>query len=88
MCPPPPLFFVVFLIRLTFSACFPILVHRFFREFLQQTVVADIGSQELIVACRQNMLSRVREILADNPELVRNLKNKARVNRLVSRHFS
>ncbi|XP_067046975.1 ankyrin-3-like isoform X2 [Acropora muricata] len=46
------------------------LVHQFFREFLQHTAVADLGSQELIVACRQNMLSRVREILANNPELI------------------
>ncbi|XP_015770068.1 PREDICTED: E3 ubiquitin-protein ligase MIB2-like isoform X3 [Acropora digitifera] len=46
------------------------LVHQLFRDFLQQTGVADLGSQELIVACRQNMLSRVREILDNNPELI------------------
>lgn len=85
---PPPLVLLFFLIRLTFSACFPNLVHRIFRDFLQQSVVADLGSQELIVACRQNMLSRVREILGNNPELVRNLKSKPRVNRSVSRHLS
>ncbi|XP_074606770.1 uncharacterized protein LOC141859796 [Acropora palmata] len=43
---------------------------QLFNGFLRQNVVADNSSNELSMACRQNKLSRVREILDNNPGLI------------------
>ena len=72
---PQPLFLVVFLNSSdSFFICFPdFMFHQIMRSILQQNVAADIGNQEVLVACcRLNALPRVREILDNNPELVSN----------------
>ncbi|XP_074606780.1 E3 ubiquitin-protein ligase MIB2-like isoform X2 [Acropora palmata] len=55
------------------AGAFPIdfMFHQIMRSILQQNVAADIGNQEVLVACcRLNALPRVREILDNNPELI------------------
>lgn len=46
------------------------LFHDFFRGLLQRAVVEGIGSHHLGAACKQNNLSRVREILDNHPESI------------------
>ena len=64
---------VSFKIHLTFSPCFPDLFHQLLTGLLSQNLVADMASKELFMACRQNVISRVCEILDNNPLLVSNL---------------
>ena len=54
-----------------FSDFFP----QLFNGFLSKKAVADSSSNELSMACRQNKLSRVREILDNSPGLVGNFKS-------------
>ena len=70
------LFFFSLKIRLTFSPFFfSDFFPQLFNGFLSQNVVADKSSNELSMACRQNRLSRVREILDNSPGLVGNFKS-------------
>ena len=69
-------FFFSLKIRLTFSPLFfSDFFSQLFNGFLSQNVVADNSSNELSMACRQNKLSRVREILDNSPGLVGNFKS-------------